>query len=299
MAVSDLPRTLRFILSHPLNRRSRFGGLCRYLRWQVGSRLVGGTPVIDWVDEARLLVAPGEAGLTGNVYCGLLEYPEMPLLLHLLRPDDLFLDVGANLGAYTVLASKVVGARTIAFEPVPSTVAKLRQQIRIHDLGDRVTVLNAGAGSAQGELPFTTDGGPTNKVSLSPDAAGCVRVPVVRLDDVVPPHHRVYAKMDVEGYEYEVQRGAARLLESTDLRGLIVDLNDAVRQYGHSNEDVHALITAAGFKPITYEPYSRTITLLPGFTPGNTIYVRDPDEARNLVRAAPRRVIHTAAGAVL
>jgi FkbM family methyltransferase len=275
------------------------GSLYRYLRWQVGARFDAGTPVIDWVDDARLVVAPGEAGLTGNVYCGLLEYPEMAFVLHALRPDDLFLDVGANLGAYTVLASKVVGARTLAFEPVASTVERLREQIRVNGMDDRVTVLNAGVGSAPGELSFTTGGGPTNRVSLSPDAPGCVRVPVVRLDDVVPPHQRVFAKMDVEGYEYEVLRGATRLLESTDLRGLIVELNDAVLQYGHRNEDVHALITAAGFAPVGYEPGSRTLTVLPGYTPGNTIYVRDPDEARYLVRTAPRRVIHTAGGAVL
>jgi hypothetical protein len=58
--------------------------------------------------------------LTGNLYAGLHEFSEMGFLLHLLRQNDLFVDVGANLGSYTVLASAVCQARNIAFEPVPA-----------------------------------------------------------------------------------------------------------------------------------------------------------------------------------
>ena len=68
-------------------------------------------------------------GATGNIYAGLHEFADMAFTLHFLRPDDLFMDVGANVGSYTLLASGVCKARTISFEPYPETMAALRRNI--------------------------------------------------------------------------------------------------------------------------------------------------------------------------
>jgi hypothetical protein len=50
----------------------------------------------------------GMTGATGNLYVGLHEFEEMAFLLHFLRPGDLFADVGANVGSYTILAAVAV-----------------------------------------------------------------------------------------------------------------------------------------------------------------------------------------------
>ena len=55
-------------------------------------------------------------GATGNIYAGLHEFVDMAFCLHLLRSGDLFVDVGANIGSYTVLASKVAGANSVTLE---------------------------------------------------------------------------------------------------------------------------------------------------------------------------------------
>ena len=68
-----------------------------------------------------LIANAGMAGATGNIYVGLREFEDMAFLLHLLRPDDLFVDVGANIGSFTVLASGAVGARSLAIEPIERT----------------------------------------------------------------------------------------------------------------------------------------------------------------------------------
>src|SRR6266404_8257887 len=127
-----IPATLRFILSHPLNRDRRFVALARFISWQVASRL---RPEIEfhWIEGATLKLRRGMTGATGNVYCGLHEFVEMALVLHLLRPQDLFLDIGANIGSYTILASKLCGAQTIAFEPEPRVARTLEQNIHAND----------------------------------------------------------------------------------------------------------------------------------------------------------------------
>ncbi len=55
-------------------------------------------------------------------------------LLHFLRCDDLFVDIGANIGSYTVLAGAVVGATCLAVKPIPSTYESLLDNIHLNRL---------------------------------------------------------------------------------------------------------------------------------------------------------------------
>jgi hypothetical protein len=112
--------TLSFIRGHPLTRSQPLVAVARFAAWQIGSRLKK-VHTRSWIDGSKLVVESGMTGATGNIYCGLHEFADMAFVLHLLREGDLFLDIGANVGSYTVLASAVCGARTLAFEPDPDT----------------------------------------------------------------------------------------------------------------------------------------------------------------------------------
>ncbi len=70
-------------------------------------------------------------GATGNFYTGLHEFEDMSFVLHALRSTDVFVDVGANIGSYTVLAAAVVGAQCIAFEPILETYGHLLQNVNL------------------------------------------------------------------------------------------------------------------------------------------------------------------------
>ena len=59
-------------------------------------------------------------------------------------PADLFVDVGANVGSYTLLACSVRGARGICFEPVPLTYQRLLDNLRLNDMTERVRAFNLG-----------------------------------------------------------------------------------------------------------------------------------------------------------
>lgn len=147
----DLMQSLRFVLHHPLNRSRPLVALSRWLRWQFGSRLLPGAVLLPFVEDVGLLVRPGMTGATGNFYCGLHEFEDMALVLHALRPDDLFVDIGANVGSYTMLGG-AAGATVLAIEPIPSTFSWLARNIRVNGLGERVRALNLGLGSDEGLL---------------------------------------------------------------------------------------------------------------------------------------------------
>ena len=121
-----------FIIKHPLNKGDTIGSLVRFVKWQIGSRLTNSAIVYDWVNRSKFLVRTGETGLTGNIYTGLHEFSDMGFLLHVLRDGDLFIDVGANVGSYTILACAAIGARGYAIEPVPATYRRLVDNIRLN-----------------------------------------------------------------------------------------------------------------------------------------------------------------------
>ena len=136
---------LRYVLTHPLNASGRIRAVGRVIRWQIGSRLLPGFVALPYVGSTQLLVSRGMTGATGNWYCGLHEVCEMAFVLHVLRATDHFVDVGANVGSYTVLAAGAVGARTTAIEPIPTTFAHLVRNVALNGLGEREFELGSAA----------------------------------------------------------------------------------------------------------------------------------------------------------
>jgi hypothetical protein len=117
-----------------LNRGRPLSALGRFAAWQIASRL---RPEIEfeWIEGAKLIVRRGTTGVTGNIYCGLHEFIEMGCLVHLLRPDDLFLDLGANIGSYTVLAAGVCRARAI---DIPDAAAPTLIELDVEGFAEKV-----------------------------------------------------------------------------------------------------------------------------------------------------------------
>jgi hypothetical protein len=154
-----------------LNRDRPLAALARFVGWQVASRFCSKIE-FRWIEDAKLQVRQGMAGATGNVYCRLHEFVEMAFLLHVLRPGDLFLDVGGNVGSYTVLAAKVCGARTIAFEPDPMAVATLNGNIELNGIHALASVRRTALGDRSGEIAFTAGLDTTNRVAGPGDWEG-------------------------------------------------------------------------------------------------------------------------------
>ncbi len=201
-----------------------------------------------------------------NYYLGLSDFAEMGFLLHALRPDDLFVDVGANIGAYTVLASAAIGSRAVAVEPIPATYCRLVDNIRLNDIAPLVNCLNIGVGRDETVLTFTADGDTCNHV-VRPDerVSATMSVPIKPLDAIMPSSPRparVFIKIDVEGYTAEVLAGAAHTLAESSVGAAIVEHSQMVERYGASIASIHGEMLRHGFVPCTYDPLAREVVRL-------------------------------------
>ncbi|MBF0282125.1 MAG: FkbM family methyltransferase [Zetaproteobacteria bacterium] len=279
-----------FLLKHPLNIDHKWTVLLRYLRWQVGSRLAPGAVAVDFVDKTRLLVKPGMTGATGNIYTGLHEFEDMAFVLHILRQGDCFVDIGANIGSYTVLAGGAVGVNCISVEPIPDTFDHLRDNINLNGMRDRVTALNVGVGEKEGVLRFTSSQDTVNHVLSEDEAKGMpsMEVPVQRLDDILNNVNPVLIKIDVEGFESNVIKGANSVLSKDSLLGVIMELNGSGRRYGFDESVLHETMLSYGFSTYTYAPFERQLKTLANKTSnsGNTLYVRNCDEVNERLKSS-------------
>lgn len=288
--------TLRFVLTHPLNAGRPFNALGKFSRWQLACRLLPGKVAVPFVGPTRLLVGAGMTGATGNVYCGLHEFEDMAFVLHMLRPGDWFVDVGANVGAYSVLAAGVCGASVVACEPAPAAYEALMDNVRLNDLNALVVARNVAVGASVGTARFTDGLGTVNHVlpaTGSREPQG-ITVSVDTLDNLLEGRSPAAIKIDVEGFEAEVIRGGRRTFRDPGLLAVLVELKGNGARYGFDEDLIRADLLAAGFVPSSYEPLKRELRLLSRRTgcSGNTLFVRDAAELRERVCSAQRFNVH-------
>ena len=259
------------------------------MKWQLGSRMLGLPMVFPFVENSKLIVEKGMTGATGNIYAGLHEFEDMAFTLHLLGPGDLFADVGANIGSYTILASAVTGSHSISMEPVPSTFSHLKHNVQINNVEELVQLVNAGVGSSSSKLRFTKDADTVNHVVLNDDhLENTIEVDVSTLDEICKRKTPVLIKMDVEGFEYEALKGAKNILADDHLQSLIIELNGSCLRYGVSEQQIHEYILSFGFNPYRYEPFDRKLTKLNSYSAGNTIYIKNLQFVTGKINASPR-----------
>ena len=279
--------TLRAQGRHPLNQKPAWRAALDFSVAQVAARLVPGEVCVPFPNGTRLLVPPHMKGAAHFIYPGLCEFEDMGFALHFLRPDDLFLDVGANIGAYTVLAAGAVGCCVIAFEPAPATFRSLQANLQLNGLTAKATAHNLALGKDEGVLKFTDGLGTENCVQAAGSTSASVTVKVSSLDRLLGEQAPVLMKIDVEGFETEVFRGATALLPKASFQAMIIEKNGSGNRYGFDENALHQEIRKHGFKPCAYAPLERKLRSLPEDWDGNIIYVKNFEAAQQRLQQAP------------
>ncbi len=171
----------------------------------------------------------------------------------LVRPGTMFIDVGASVGDFSLAANRRIGrdGMVLAFEANP----EVYQDLVMSTLSARVTALNLAASDRSGwatlQVPHDAHGTTMRaRSSLEQHSASShystYRVRTVRIDDLVSDKPIVSAiKIDVEGHELAVLRGAEETLES-HRPALVVEI-EARHLVGHDISDVVRWLTARGY----------------------------------------------------
>jgi FkbM family methyltransferase len=155
---------------------------------------------------------------TNGCWLGTYEQHMQRLFRERIRPGATVFDVGANVGFFTILASKLAGdsGRVYAFEPLPRNVEFLERHIRLNELANvqvEALAVAATSGEAHFRIAQHASMGGLNK-------SGGLRVVTASLDDLIASGRVArpdFIKMDIEGAESDALRGASGLLASGPL----------------------------------------------------------------------------------
>lgn len=270
-------RLLRYALAHPVGRRKPVRTLARIMRWQMKARLHPDAAPQKWIGGAQLLAKRGMTGATGNLYFGLHEFSDMAFMLHLLRAGDLFVDVGANVGSYVVLAAHQTGAQVVAFEPDAAALEVLAANCALNQVASRVRIVPRALSAKQQTLWFSTGQDTVNHVLDGP-APGAVEVEAVSLDSCMGDEAPLLIKIDVEGYEPEVMLGAEATLAKPDLRAIEIET---------VTPEIAEQLSRHGFVRRWYDPFKRSLSQTPVHAANNALYVRDESFIMERLRSAP------------
>ena len=207
----------------------------------------------------------------GAMYFGVFEMTTMRLLHKLAQPGDTVIDVGANIGFVTAHLSRAVGptGKVISLEPIPANVQRLKETIEMNGLPN-VQVIEAGAGAEKGEFKIYTFESRHAFASMAPLFEGGQETTcnVVTLDEVATGPVKLI-KIDVEGAEVGVLRGAQRLLAQSRPHLIIENNPQALGGFGHTFADVVAAAKAAhpGYQVLPTDGWGGK--MLEGFPLGN------------------------------
>jgi len=219
------------------------------------------------------------------------ETAERQFVSRFLKPNDVFIDVGANIGLYSVIGGRIVGhgGLVYAFEPGGRVFARLQENLRLNEavnvravsmaLSDHCGVAQL-TSSLDGYDAWASLGAPTAGRALARESVECIDWD--SFSDRQGLAGRVaLMKIDVEGWEQRVLRGARRSLSRHDAPTLVVEFTDAnARAAGTTCQDLYKEVEGLGYRLFTYDLSRRILLAAPRldyYDYTNLLATKDPN----------------------
>lgn len=169
-----------------------------------------------------------------------------------LHPGDLVIDIGANIGNHTLYFSSICKCNVISFEPNPPAVDILIKNVVDNNLSNKVTIFNCGLGEHEGKIVVAPDNDINNlgstHFSIGSDDGICLK----RLDDFKFSSLIKLIKIDVEGMEIDVLRGASETIRTSNAV-LCIECDEV-----HKFDEIFKYLKQFGYTPLMSRNYTAT-----------------------------------------
>jgi len=215
---------------------------------------------------------------------GLEDFEEMLFLVHYLKQDDVFVDVGANAGSYSILAAVTNCSKVHAFEPNNIFYRILNKNILLNKLDGKIIPHHCALGRQNSKAKIIEKGA-LSHIANEQDLEFS-EIKLRKLDDIIDTANLM--KIDVEGYEENVLLGSKKILANSNLNAIIIEMA-GYNRFGSSDEKVHGILSDYGFNPFAYDPLARVLNHRKEYSRHgkgwwNVIYVRDFDLATKRIK---------------
>jgi FkbM family methyltransferase len=178
------------------------------------------------------------------------EERELSVLRKILLPGQTFVDCGANIGLWSIVASSSIGStgKVYAFEPNPKTAKKLRENLALGNI-ENVTLVETAVGDRPGmQLLQAEEAHNQARIVINPNQS-TILVPTITLDSMLSDIKIDACKLDVEGYELKVLQGGKEMLRKNK-PWLCIEFNTILSAVNNLEQwPVHQFLSELGYKP--------------------------------------------------
>jgi FkbM family methyltransferase len=225
---------LRRLYDHPYNRQRPITAMVRLFRWHA-LQLSGCNGDFSFWGTRTIRCYPDADGSMWLLLNEIMDWNEFHFIRCFVRPNDIFLDIGANVGIYTLWASQFIDTRSsagriVAFEPDPANFLRLGQQIALNRL-EAIEIVPVALSDKTGSIRFSQGKDGMNHILIGPPGESSIEVPTMTLDVYCAEKnipHIDFVKIDVEGAEQLVLAGARRLLAAKKVDVIQIEFNEQV-----------------------------------------------------------------------
>ncbi len=194
--------------------------LIKAFNYQIFKRITKKIISIRLFNGRKIFLYPDSNVSSMFVYTDVPDKKEIDLLRGLATPDSIFLDIGANIGSYSVLMMDRV-KNIYAFEPHPLVAKQCRMNFLLNDYDER-QVVQLALSDVAGESYFTDNKKQTSINRISNDSNGCIKVTTDTLDNFAEQYldkrYNYIVKIDTEGFEENVLRGGINFFRNYDVK---------------------------------------------------------------------------------
>ena len=236
------------LLNHPNNRGSELQTLIRIITWKINQLLFKLPKIVKLTDSCRIICYPNSSYASFIVYARFPEYYEMSFIQSVVKKKWTFFDVGANIGAISLLAaSQMSTGKVYAFEPTPMLISKFNQNVLLNKFENKITLVVSAVANKVGVIEFTCESeSEVNHITgNSGSRSKSTLVPTVTLDAFANKKkisHIDFLKIDVEGAELLVFQGVKKLLEEGRIGIILFELNKNCKTFGYQFQDIFKLL---------------------------------------------------------
>ena len=258
-------KTIDYICSHPNCQQQKIQSISKFVGWQVYKRLTHKYLDIQILPEVKLRCYPDSYSAAAVLYCGLYDYDEMNFLLRYLRAEDSFLDIGANIGVYTLLAASIIDSGNIhSFEVLPKNYQRLQENLHLNQF-KQVKTYDVAVSDRSGTIALNLAEGDSMPFISNTATNKSISVTTNTLDNLLQNQsldNLTLAKMDIEGAELLALKGAKNLLNQTYPPVWIMEINDTVNNFGHQKQEVVKLLHDYRYSLYSYNADTNQISLM-------------------------------------
>lgn len=243
------------VLSNPTNRNRKISTIFTLVWWKLNQLFLGIPAVVEIVPGVFCICYPQSSYGSLVVYTRFPEYDEMNFLYSICKSESICIDVGANIGVYSLLfASKVDSGKIYSFEPSRKVLPIFLQNINLNNLSEKIKVQTQIVSDHHGDEWFTdediTEVSHISYDKIPTDINNKSKLSATTLDNFCKSQkikHIDILKIDVEGAEYKVLQGFKKSLEQAIVDVILLEINTNMTKYNNS-QDVISLLKNYHFK---------------------------------------------------